>query len=175
MEGMGLNGVLKKVIVLALFLGGILSAFLITDHPAGTYSEQNVAYNTMVCIDENEPYLGALLVKKNGEETIVVPLIRTLTSMGAEVRWNGYTTAILRYKAKKYAVDLGRISLIPLYGWSDDLLLPLPGGLYRSRAANGDILIEYALFAFIARQMGMNIVSVDLTRTPQCLTIISEN
>lgn len=139
-----------------------------------THSKQNVEYNATVCINGKDKYMGALITEKNNDFMVVVPLIKTLSSLGVEVQWEG-NTAILRYKAKKYEVDLECISFVSSYDASDNLLQPPPGSSYRSRIANGDILIDYGLFSYIANYMDINIIFVDINNASQCLTIIYEN
>ena len=172
-----MNGnVQKAVILIVLLLGGVLSVFLINDNDMVTLSKQNTEYNATVCINGRDKHLGALITEEDNESIIVVPLIQTLSSLGVEVQWEESNTAILRYKAKKYEVDLERISFVPLYDMSsDNLLLPPPGSSYRNRVANRDILIDYGLFSYIANYMEINIISVNIDNTSQCLTIILED
>ena len=116
-----MNGnVQKAVILIVLLLGGVLSVFLINDNDMVTLSKQNTEYNATVCINGRDKHLGALITEEDNESIIVVPLIQTLSSLGVEVQWEESNTAILRYKAKKYEVDLERISFVPLYDTHPD-------------------------------------------------------
>lgn len=149
--------------------------FLTSDDNMGTHSKQNVEYNATVCINGRDRYLGALITEKGNELMVVVPLIKTLSSLGVEVQWQESNTAILQYKGKKYEVDLECISFVPLYDMRDNLLQPPPGSSYRNRVANDDILIDYGLFSYIANYMDFNIISANIDDASQCLTINFEN
>lgn len=167
-------GNVKKMVVLILLLLGGVFVFLTNESGKNGHPKQNVDYNATICINERNErteYLGALIVEKNDATIIVVPLIKTLSSLGVDVKWEDNNTAILRYKGKEYEADMREISFLPLYCESDNLLEPPPGSLYRSRIANDDILTEYGLFVYIATYMDINIVSVSLDDEPWQLTI----
>ena len=78
-----MNGNIQKaVILIILLIGGVPNVFLTSDNNMGTHSKQNIEYNATVCINGRDRYLGALITEKGNEFMVVVPLIKTLSSLG---------------------------------------------------------------------------------------------
>ena len=134
-------------------------------------NSQSIEENVIACIDRRVEIPGAFVYKGKENTPIIVPLLETLSSLGADVHWKNVNSATLKYKAKQYAVDLVDETFIPINAANDNFLLAPPGCVFESQVIDKDILVEYGLFNFIARKIEINIVSVEFNNENQSLII----
>jgi len=132
---------------------------------------QSIEINVDVCNDGREEFLGAFEQKDGDNTPIIVPLLKMLSSSGVDVYWKKADVAMLKYKSKQYVLDLHNKSLVSTDSKNNNLLLSPPGSTFTNKVIDKDILVEYGLFTFIARKMGINIVSVGFDNEAQRLSI----
>lgn len=137
----------------------------------GKKRSQPIEENAIVSIDGRVEITGAFVYKGKENTPIIVPLLKTLSSLGVDIHWKNANSATLKYKAKQYAVDLVDETFVPINAANDNLLLPPPGCVFGNQIIDKDILVEYGLFNYIARKMEIDYVSAEFDDVDQCLYI----